>query len=308
MSSFDAYCELQGMLEGHIFCDEPMVRHTSFRVGGPADLFIECASVRDLNFSLDVIARHQLPWAVVGKGSNLLVSDEGFRGAVLVLGAQFKSFSLPDLTCSQNKLVAGGGVQLSTLVQAAFKNGLSGFEFAVGIPGTLGGAVFMNAGSSDVWIGSIVESLTVLRPGEGLVRYQGSELPWGYRCSGLPAGEVIVECVLRVTPGHVGMIRAGMEASLTRRKKTQPLTTPNAGSIFRNPEGDSAGRIIEGLGLKGYTHGGAQVSEVHANFIVNTGNATASDVVAIIMHIRRRVREEHGIELRPEIRFIGFET
>ncbi|MCL2757173.1 MAG: UDP-N-acetylmuramate dehydrogenase [Coriobacteriia bacterium] len=308
MTAFDAYCTLSGILEGSIYCDEPMARHTSYRIGGPADLFVECASIRDLNNVLDTLATHQMPWTVIGKGSNLLVSDEGFRGAVLTLGAEFKGFSLPDLTLDQRSIVAGGGVILSNLVQAAFKNGLSGFEFAVGIPGTLGGALYMNAGNAQEWIGNIVENLTVLRPGEGLIRYLGSELPWRYRYSGLPPGEVIVESELKVIPGNTGQIRGRMEGLLNRRKKTQPMTKPSAGSVFRNPAGDSAGRIIEAMGLKGYTIGGAQISEVHANFIVNTGTATAADVVAIIKYIRQCVKDEHGTELQPEIRFIGFDT
>jgi UDP-N-acetylmuramate dehydrogenase len=308
MSSFDAFCALHGMLDGAVFCDEPMARHTSFRIGGPADIYVECASITDLNATLNICAEHSLPWALIGKGSNLLVSDDGFRGALLTLGKQFKSFSLPDIALDQRKLVAGGGVLLSTLVQSAFKNGLSGFEFAVGIPGTVGGAIRMNAGSAEEWIGRMVDSVTVLRPGEGLVRYDGSELPWQYRSSGLPSGEVVVECALRVMPGNIGHIRARMEASMNRRKKSQPLTKPNAGSVFRNPQGASAGKLIDDLGLKGYSIGDAQVSEMHANFIVNNGRATARDVVAIIMHVRRRVKEAYGIELQPEIRFIGFES
>ena len=308
MTAFDAYCELQGMLDGSIYCDELMARHTSFRIGGPADLFIECASIRDLNRVLEVLAAYRLPWTAFGKGSNILVHDEGFRGAVLTLGTEFKSFSLPDASLQQHTLVAGCGVLLSNLVQAAYKNGLSGLEFAVGIPGTLGGALFMNAGSGKEWIGSIVESLTVLRPGEGLVRMQGSDLPWQYRSSGLASNNIIVESSLRVTPGHVGQIRARMEALRRKRNKTQPLTKPSAGSVFRNPENDSAGRMIEALGLKGFTIGGAQVSEMHANFIINTGTGTAEDVIAIIRYIRQRAKEEYGAELKPEIRFIGFDT
>ena len=306
MTSFNAYCELKGTLEGSIYCEEPMARHTTFLIGGPVDLFIECASIRDINISLSILAQHELPWAIAGKGSNLLVSDEGFRGAVLTLGAEFKGFSLPDTAENQSSIIAGGGVMLASLVQEAFKNGFSGFEFAVGIPGTLGGALFMNAGGAEECVGNIVEAITVLRPGEGLVRYQGSDVPWRYRSSGLAAGEIIVESELRVAQGNTGHIRARMEASLNRRKKSQPLTKPNAGSIFRNPEGDSAGRMIEALGLKGFSIGGAQISEQHANFIVNTGTATAMDVLAIIKHVRRCVKEEYGTELQPEIRFIGF--
>ena len=306
MSAFDVYCQLDGIVSGSVFLDEPMARHTSFRIGGPAALYIECASVSDITRTLEAVRLQDMPWMVVGKGSNLLVSDEGFNGAIISLGKEFKRFALPDSDKDESLLVAGAGAMLSNLVQAAFKNGFSGFEFAVGIPGTLGGALFMNAGSASEWISSIVDWVTVLRPDNGLVRYRGEELDWGYRQSGISHNEIIVECGLRIEPGHTGQIRARMEASLKRRRKTQPLTLPSAGSVFRNPEGDSAGRMIEELGLKGYKVGGAEVSSLHANFIVNTGNARAWDVVEIITHIRKRVKEEYDRELQPEIRFVGF--
>ncbi|MDR1422098.1 MAG: UDP-N-acetylmuramate dehydrogenase [Coriobacteriales bacterium] len=307
MSAFDAYCELEGSLSGTIRYNEPMSRHTSFRIGGPARLLIECATLADLSCVLETITRHTLPWIIIGKGSNLLVADRGFPGAVLTLGREFKNYHLPDAASGQQQLVSGAGVVLATLVQDAFKNGYQGLEFAVGIPGTLGGALFMNAGSASDWIGSLVETLTVLRPGVGLLPLHPSDLPWAYRHSGIVRGDIIVEAGLRIEQGHLGQIRAKMEAAAKRRKKTQPLTTPNAGSIFRNPPGASAGRLIESCGLKGYRQGGAAVSEVHANFIINNGGATASDVVALIMYIQKRVEEEHGIELQPEIRFVGFE-
>jgi UDP-N-acetylmuramate dehydrogenase len=306
MSAFDAYCELEGSVKGTVLLDEPMARHTSYRIGGPAWLYIECASIADINRCLEVFESHRLPWCVAGKGSNLLVADEGFPGAVITLGREFKDFSLPDESAGQTLLVVGAGVVLANLVQAAFKNGYSGLEFAVGIPGTVGGALFMNAGSASEWIGTIVESVTVLRPGEGLKRYEAHELAWAYRQSGLPSSEIIVEAELKVKQGHLSQIRAKMEASLKRRRKSQPLTVPNAGSVFRNPPNQSSGKLIEEAGLKGYTVGGASVSDLHANFIVNNGSATAADVVAIIMHIRKRVKEDYGTELQPEIRFIGF--
>ncbi|MDR2196660.1 MAG: FAD-binding protein [Coriobacteriales bacterium] len=363
MSFFEAYCELEGALAGSVRYRESMRRHTSFRIGGPAALLIECATLADLKAALAVIREHRLPWVIIGKGSNLLVADEGFEGAVLVLGSEFKRSRLPDVSAGQALLMAGGGVLLSNLVQEAFKNGYRGLEFAVGIPGTLGGALFMNAGSADEWIASVVESLTVLRtdfgvdeasaaapppiaaapapapldapapaapaappapadvpvppappaaPAHGadqtprLLRLDARKLPWEYRHSGIPRSDIIVEAGLRVEQGHLVQIRAKMEASLNRRRKTQPLTVPNAGSVFRNPPGSSAGALIDACGLKGYRQGGASISRKHANFIVNDDNATAADVVAIIMYVRERVKEEHGIELQPEIRFIGF--
>lgn len=343
MAVLNAYGELRGLLDGTVFLDEPMNRHTSYRIGGPVALYIECASVHDLTVTFDVLQNEQMPWAVVGKGSNLLVSDAGWRGAILTLTGQFKEMRLPGLLAAQEdtheryasanealsgirdsqyqdareeelqdptgrrSIVAGGGVILSNLVQAAFKNGFSGFEFAVGIPGTLAGALAMNAGTATEGIGSIVSKLTVYRPGVGLMRIGGNELPWNYRSSGLPAGDVIVESELWTKPGHTTQIRAKMEALLNRRKATQPLTKPSAGSIFRNPPDASVGKMIEDIGLKGYRVGGAEVSPVHANFIVNNGSATASDVLAVIMEVRRRVKDEYGTELKTEIRFIGFE-
>jgi UDP-N-acetylmuramate dehydrogenase len=281
--------------------------HTSFRIGGAAALLIECACIADISHALKVCHAHRLPWVVIGKGSNILVADQGFAGAVLVLGSEFKHYRLPDPDAGSQLLISGAGVLLANLVQDAFKQGYRGLEFAVGIPGTIGGALFMNAGSAKEWIGSITETLTVLRESEGLVRLDGRDLPWEYRHSGLARSDIIVEASLRIEPGHLGQIRAKMEASAKRRKKTQPLTMPNAGSIFRNPPGDSAGRLIEACGLKDFRIGGASVSQVHANFIINQENATAADVAALIMHLRKQVKQQHGIELQPEIRFIGFE-
>ena len=315
MAILDAYSELRGSLDGNVFLDEPMKRHTSYQIGGPASLYVECASVHDLHVCFEVAAAEQMPWTIIGKGSNLLVSDKGWRGMVLTLIGEFKEIMAPELldelafegAASQQSIVAGGGVILANLVQTAFKHGFSGFEFAVGIPGTLGGALAMNAGSATEGIGSIVNKLTVYRPTVGLMRIQGNELPWEYRSSGIPEGDIIVEAELRAKPGNIMQIQAKMEAALNLRKAAQPLTVPSAGSVFRNPPGASAGKMIDDLGLKGLSVGGAEVSKKHANFIVNNGSATAADVLAIIMEVRRRVKVEYGTELQTEIRFIGFE-
>lgn len=194
---------------------------------------------------------------------------------------------------------------LAAVVRDAFSEGRTGLEFAVGIPGTVGGALAMNAGSGEQWIGSVVESVSIFVPGEGLVGVRGPEIAWGYRTSGLTARGIIVEAVLRVIEGDADHIRRTMEASLRRRKRTQPLSMPSAGSVFVNPEGESAGRLIEAAGLKGARIGGAQVSELHANFIVNAGGATATDVIGLVRLIRDTVKEAHGIELTPEVRFLG---
>lgn len=295
-----AYARLKDGLVGTVKADEPLARHTTFRIGGPAALFVECASVSDLSLATSVLAEEGIDWTVLGKGSNVLASDEGYPGAVLVLGRDFKRHSLEG-----DHLKSGAGVILAALVQDAFKNGLSGLEFAVGIPGTVGGALAMNAGSRDEWIGSIVESVTLFVPQQGLVAVRGPEVAWSYRRSGLAARGIIVETVLRAVHSDEVDIRRAMEASLRRRKRTQPLSMPSAGSVFVNPEGDSAGRLIEAAGLKGFSIGGAAVSDVHANFIVNQGGATAEDVLALIHLIRETVGEANSIELKPEVRFLG---
>ncbi|MBI5230654.1 MAG: UDP-N-acetylmuramate dehydrogenase [Coriobacteriales bacterium] len=277
-----------------------MARHTTFRIGGPADLFIQADCVSDLSALSRILGEDHIEWTVLGKGSNLLVSDEGYRGAVVVLGRDFRRHSIVD-----SYLHSGAAVALATLVQDAFSAGMSGLEFAVGIPGTVGGALAMNAGSRDEWIGGVVESVTLFVPGQGLRAIRGHEVPWGYRRTDLASRGIIVETVLRLAEGDAGRIRRAMEASLSRRKRSQPLGLPNAGSVFVNPEGDSAGRLIEAAGLKGARQGGAQVSDVHANFIVNSSGATARDVAMLMKRLRDAIRDQYGIELTPEVRFLG---
>lgn len=322
MAILDAYRELKGSLDGNVFIDEPMNRHTSFHIGGPASLYVECASVHDIHVCLEVAAIERMPWTIIGKGSNLLVSDAGWHGMVLTLTGHFKEIATPAALAEQRfgeqpfgetaghlNVLAGSGVILANLVQVAFRQGLGGFEFAVGIPGTLGGALAMNAGTATEYIGAIVSKLVVYRPGTGLMRVDGRELPWEYRASGIASGDIIVEAELSAKPGNVRHIQAKMEAALNRRKAAQPLTQASAGSVFRNPPGPglTAGEMVEELGLKGYKVGGAEISTRHANFIVNNGSATAADVLAIIMEVRKRVKDEYGKELQTEIRFIGFE-
>jgi UDP-N-acetylmuramate dehydrogenase len=277
-----------------------MSRHTTFRIGGAADLFVVCDTVSDLSEALVILREEDVPWVVVGKGSNLLVADAGYRGAVLTLGTQFKTHTVDD-----DRIKAGAACILAYIVQDAFSRGLGGLEFAVGIPGTLGGALAMNAGSRGVWMDSVVESVTLLAPDRGLVRVRGREIAWGYRRSGLAERGIIVESVLCLTLADRNTIRRQMEESLDRRKATQPMGIPSAGSVFVNPKGESAGRLIEAAGLKGTRLGHARVSDVHANFILNDGGATAADVVGLIRKVQMVVEDRYGIELETEIRFLG---
>ncbi|MDO8848542.1 MAG: UDP-N-acetylmuramate dehydrogenase [Coriobacteriia bacterium] len=300
MSLTETYGLLRERLSGDVRANEPMARHTTFRIGGPADLLVTCDTLSDLSEALDICGAADVPWTVVGKGSNLLVADEGYRGAAIVLGKEFKAHSVDGA-----EIKAGAACILAYVVRDAFSKALAGIEFAVGIPGTVGGALAMNAGTRGVWMQSIVESVTLYVPGKGLDRLRGAEVAWGYRTSGLQARGVIVETVLQLEQAEKNRIRHEMERSLDRRKATQPLGVPSAGSVFRNPEGDSAGRLIEAAGLKGTRLGGARVSELHANFIVNEGGATASDVVGLIQKIQMTVKDMYGIELTPEIRLLG---
>jgi UDP-N-acetylmuramate dehydrogenase len=296
----EARSRLKEAVSGTVHNAESMARHTSYRIGGPAAVFVECEGVSDLAAATTILAEEGVEWTVLGKGSNVLVADAGYDGAILTLGKDFKRHVLED-----GCLRTGAGVILAAIVQDAFKAGMSGLEFAVGIPGTAGGALAMNAGSRDDWMGSVVESVTLFVPGSGLVGVRGSEVAWAYRRSGLAARGIIVEASLRLIEADAVQIRRNMEANLRRRKRSQPLALPSAGSVFVNPEGDSAGRLIEAVGLKGLRMGGAQISEIHANFIVNTGGATATDVVGLVRVARDTVKETNGIELRPEIRFLG---
>ena len=296
----EAFDRLRGELAGSARRSEPMARHTTFHIGGPAALFVECATVADLALATEILGDEEVDWRVLGKGSNVLVSDDGYNGAVIVLGRDFKRHALDG-----EHLRTGAGVILAAIVRDAFSEGRTGLEFAVGIPGTVGGALAMNAGTRDEWIGSVVESVTLFVAGKGLVGLRGPEIAWGYRKSVLPEKSVIVEAVLRVVEGDGDHIRRTMEASLRRRKRTQPLSSPSAGSVFVNPEGDSAGRLIEAAGLKGAHVGGAAISDVHANFIVNVGGATAADVLGLVRLVRATVKEAYGVELTPEVRFLG---
>lgn len=289
--------------EGDVYPAEPMARHTMYRIGGPARFYVQVASVGALKRLVEVCVSSGVPWVAVGRGSNLLVSDEGFPGVVITLGRDFRTCRYDEET---RRFCVGAGVPLSSVVQEAFRRSLAGLEFAVGTPGTVGGALRMNAGSREEWIGSRVVSVTTLSPDTGLVRRDGEKIGWGYRASSFLPEEVIVECELSVEPADPFFIRGKMEASHARRKKSQPLSLPSCGSVFRNPEGASSGDLIERAGLKGLAIGGAQVSEVHANFIVNTGNATARDVLELINLVKAKVYETYGIELQPEVRFLGF--
>lgn len=290
--------------DGEIRLDEPLSKHTSYRIGGPARAYILVNSPAALSTALAACKVDECPWVVVGKGSNLLVSDAGFKGAVIVLAGEFRNWKFDE---ENARVVVGAGTTLSRLVQEVFHRGYSGMEFAVGTPGSVGGAVRMNAGTKDDWIGSRVVSVTAFAPDQGLKRYAPSDIEWAYRSTSFATDEIIVEVELQLTPALSGNIHDKMRTLLERRKASQPLEYPSCGSVFKNPEGASAGALIDEVGLKGSMCGGAQISEKHANFIVNKNKACASDVLALIKRAQEKVKEHYGIELQPEVKFLGFE-
>ncbi len=300
MSVADARTRLTAQLVGEVRPAESMARHTTFRIGGPAAMYCVLETVHDLALALPILEEEGVEWTVVGKGSDLLVSDEGYPGAILVLGREFKRHAVEG-----GLLRAGAGCVLAHLVQEAFNRGLLGLEWAVGIPGTIGGALVMNAGTGEGWIGQVVDTVTLYVPGEGFVLVHGRDVAWEYRRSGLAGRGIILEASMRVSEIDPLRIRARMERSLKDRKATQPIGLPSAGSVFMNPPGGSAGKLIESVGMKGLREGGARISPVHANFIVNEGGASAADVVRLIRAIQVRVKSETGTDLRPEIKFLG---
>lgn len=303
MGLFNVVMSLSGAIDTDLIENEKLARHTSYRIGGPAALFVTCHSYHALRRAVEELTSEQVPWVVLGRGSNVLVSDVGYTGAVLTLGREFSRSVLAD---DGRTLTVGAGTILARLVNSVYAQGLSGLEFAVGIPGTLGGALSMNAGTRTEWIGLLVEDVVTYKPGAGIVHYGGGEIEWGYRTCSLPRDEIILEATLKLEPEPKSDIRARMERYLARRRRTQPLGSASCGSVFRNPPDRSAGAMIEDCGLKGFSVGGAEVSNVHANFIVNTGTAKASDVIAVIRKVYGKVREAYGVELQTEVKFLGF--
>jgi UDP-N-acetylmuramate dehydrogenase len=286
-------------LRGQVRWDEPMAQHTALRVGGPADLFIEPADLSDLRDSLAMLASEEIPYYVIGGGFNLLVRDGGIRGCVISTRGLDGLKPLPG-----GRLEVGAGVTNAMLCRIAAESCLGGIEFLCGIPGTFGGAVAMNAGAHGEETLRRVESLTTVRDRE-IVLHKGSELNFGYRYLKLAQGEIVVSAKLRLEPAERRVIEERMASYLSMRAKSQRVAYPNAGSFFKNPPGGQAWRLIDQAGLRGVSVGGAQVSEVHTNFLVNRGGANATDFLALAALVKLRVQESAGVELEEEVRIIG---
>jgi UDP-N-acetylmuramate dehydrogenase len=286
---------------GRIYQGEPLRKHTTFRIGGPADFLLEMGNRGELSQVLALAARESLPVRLLGRGSNLLVSDDGVRGFVLVLGGDFDTFHVEG-----TRVTAGGGYDLPKLATKVVKMGLAGLEFACAIPGTVGAGLMINAGAHGGDMSQVVSSVTVVWPDGQEQTLDPAEVGFAYRSSKLQATPALVtEVVFDLRSGDQAELTRHMQHHLERRRATQPLNFPNAGSIFKNPPGDYAGRLIEQAGLKGATEGQAQISEKHANFIVNLGNATARDVLVLMERVRAAVEERFGVRLEAEVRIWG---
>ncbi|RKD24101.1 UDP-N-acetylenolpyruvoylglucosamine reductase [Ammoniphilus oxalaticus] len=286
---------------GIILEKEPLANHTTWKIGGPADALIQPKDKAGLVKTMRLIYQHQLPWRVIGRGSNLLVRDKGIRGVVIKLAD-----GLDYLRFEDDVAHVGAGYSFIKLSVMAGKQGLTGLEFAGGIPGTVGGAVYMNAGAHGSDISRVFKSAEVVLETGQLVEYGLEDMRFRYRHSLLQEQPgLVVGITLQLARGDRKKIAEAMAKHKSRRRVTQPLQQPCAGSVFRNPLPEHAGQLIEEAGLKGFKLGGAQVSEKHANFIVNVGDATAQNVLDLIRHIQKVVAEKYEVQLAPEVEVAG---
>lgn len=284
---------------GEVRFNEPMRKHTSFKIGGEADAMIFPRGVEDLRTAILGMRKWKIPLFIMGRGTNILVLDGGIRGIVINL----RSFNKLSLS-GNNVLYAEAGTPLPMISKYAMEMGLSGIEFASGIPGSLGGAIIMNAGTGEMEIGTLIRNVKILDMNGTIHDIKADELKFGYRSSYLPHG-VIISAELGLKRSGNEYIRNECKKDSIKRRNTQPLSLPNAGSIFKNPVGNYAGRLIEEVGLKGIAIGDAQISSLHANFIVNRGKATARDVLSLIRMIGKKVEKEKDITFELEIKIVG---
>ena len=298
----DALSEIVTQPGSRLRFGEPLAKHTYFGIGGEAVAYIEVSTVSELAALAHFHRQWDVPVAVIGRGSNLLVSDAGFKG----IGIRFVG-ELAKLEIDGDVVSVGAGLSLPRLSKAMSRHGLSGVEFALGIPGSVGGALIMNAGAWGSSFGDVVTDVTVMSDTGDLVNLTHAEANFEYRHSGLDAYFCVTGATLSLESGDADIITARMQAFYKQKVETQPFAEENAGCMFKNPPDDSAGRLIDISGLKGYRIGGAEVSTVHGNFILNIDNATAADVLNLVAYIQQQVREKTGISLQAEVKRLGFD-
>lgn len=291
----------QAVGNASVLLDEEMSRHTTFRIGGPADCFVTPGNRDELKEVLKICTEEKVPYFILGNGSNLLVADKGYRGLIIQLFRNMNEIAIDGET-----VTAMTGALLTQISARAAAEGLTGFEFASGIPGTLGGACVMNAGAYGGEMKDVLVSVEAMSP-DGEVRvFAKDDLDLGYRHSRLMEnGYIVLSATLKLKKGEQKEIMATIEDLRQRRTSKQPLDLPSAGSTFKRPTGYFAGKLIQDAGLRGYAVGGAQVSQKHCGFIVNKGGATASDVRSLIAHIQEEVKDKFGVDMYPEVRFLG---
>ncbi len=293
---------LQSIVPGeNIYLKEPMATHTTFKVGGPADCFIEVENAMQLQKLQKYLTLVECPFVVIGNGSNLLVSDKGYRGVVLQIGKK-----MSQITVAGNVIKAQAGALMSQVAAAALQHGLTGLEFASGIPGTVGGGVVMNAGAYGGELAHVVTEVCVMnREGEILV-LDNDTMEFGYRKSTIRKKPfVVTEVSFELTPGDSESIKAKMDELAAARREKQPLEYPSAGSTFKRPEGHFAGALIMDAGLRGFCIGGAMVSQKHCGFVINAKDATAADILAVIREVQKQVKERFNVDLETEVVFLG---
>ena len=284
-----------------VLLEEPMKRHTTFRIGGPAEVFVMPGNLEEVQRILEICRTEDLPYFILGNGSNLLVSDRGYRGVVIQLDRNFG-----EVKVEGTEIHASAGALLSTIAVAARRASLTGFEFAGGIPGTLGGAVVMNAGAYGGEMKDVLRKVMVMDQSGKVFEIPAEELQMGYRTSIIKtAGYIVLGAVLSLKEGNLEEIKMLTRKLSEQRTSKQPLEYPSAGSTFKRPEGYFAGKLIMDSGLRGYRVGGAQVSEKHCGFVINTGDATAEDVRGLMKHVTEIVYAKFGVTLEPEVKFLG---
>ena len=287
--------------EENIYLNEPMKEHTTFRVGGPADCLLEIVDKEQLSAVLHYLSLIGLPYFVLGNGSNLLVGDKGYKGIILHIRGNMK-----EVRVEGNIVIAQAGALLSQIAKVAYEHGLTGLEFAAGIPGTIGGAVVMNAGAYGGEMKQVVETVSVLDKNGNELNLSNDTMEFGYRTSSIKNNSfVVTEVKLQLSSGNKEEIKVKMEELSLKRKGKQPLEYPSAGSTFKRPEGYYAGELIMNAGMRGFTIGGARVSDKHCGFVVNTGNACAADIYDVISQVQCVVKEKFQVELEPEVIMIG---
>ena len=284
-----------------VLLEEPMKLHTTFRIGGPAEIFVMPEGLEEVQRILEICRTEDLPYFILGNGSNLLVSDRGYRGVVIQLDRNFG-----EVKVEGTEIHASAGALLSTIAVAARRASLTGFEFAGGIPGTLGGAVVMNAGAYGGEMKDVLRKVMVMDQSGKVFEIPAEELQMGYRTSIIKtAGYIVLGAVLSLKEGNLEEIKMLTRKLSEQRTSKQPLEYPSAGSTFKRPEGYFAGKLIMDSGLRGYRVGGAQVSEKHCGFVINTGDATAEDVCGLMKHVTETVYAKFGVTLEPEVKFLG---